>query len=77
MKDLLLCLHVVIKTLNFGNFRLPQRNAVKCVTYVLHDYQGNSEEMRVFVIRSRTYDLPVDILDSDSGKLEKNSSARN
>ena len=43
MRDLLLCVHVVVKRLNFGNFtwsfgRLLQRIVLKCVQHVQHDY---------------------------------------
>ena len=43
IKDLLLCVHVAVKTLTFGNFtssfgRLRQRMVLKCVPHMQHDY---------------------------------------
>ena len=43
MTDVLFCVHVLVKNLNFGNFtlsfaRLRQRIVLKCVLHVHHDY---------------------------------------
>ena len=48
MKNLLLCVHVVVKTL-YGNFtlsfgRLRQTIVLKCVPHVQHDYFSSSNQ---------------------------------
>ena len=50
MRDLLLCVHVVVKRLNFGNFtwsfgRLRQRIVLKCVQNVQHDYFSSFNQL--------------------------------
>ena len=64
MKDLLLCVHVVVKTLNleisrFYRFgRLRQRIVLKCVLHVLHDYFSSFNQSDHCFVASSLLKLP-------------------
>ena len=67
MKDLLLCVHVVVKTL-YGNFtlsfgRLRQTIVLKCVPHVQHDYFSSSNQSdHCFLALSLPLPLPSSLL---------------